>query len=240
MTEDRRKLPMTPGEIVSNYRQAADPKNQIKILADLNVCTPREIEEVLRAEGIDLPATRMAKWTVQEEDQLRRLAAEGKSASEIAKLVGRTHKAVEQKLSKLHISLRNQQPVMKKALLESLPAGKDIVEQALTKGLEDIGDEVKEQAQEIAMLDDVAPITTELKFVRGQDVKQIEVNLEDVVKDFERHHSELEIRRLRDDAVSSTLLTVLFDTLYSTDLNANLETVFARFGIKLLDYLKER
>ena len=223
MTEDRRKLPMTPGEIVANYRQAADPKNQIKILTDLNVCTPREIEEVLRAEGIDLPATRMAKWTVQEEDQLRRLAAEGKSASEIAKLVGRTHKAVEQKLSKLHISLRNQQPVIKETPLESLPTGKDIIE----------------QAQEIAMLDDVAPITTELKFVRGHDVKQIEVNLEDVVKDFERHHSELEIRRLRDDAVSNTLLTVLFDTLYSTDLNANLETVFARFGIKLLDYLRK-
>lgn len=223
MTEDRRKLPMTPGEIVSNYRQAADPKNQIKILADLNVCTPREIEEVLRAEGVDLPATRMVKWTVQEEDQLRRLAAEGKSASEIAKLVGRTHKAVEQKLSKLHISLRNQQPVIKETPLESLPTDKDIIE----------------QAQEIAMLDDVAPITTELKFVRGQDVKQIEVNLEDVVKDFERHHSELEIRRLRDDAVSNTLLTVLFDTLYSTDLNANLETVFARFGIKLLDYLRK-
>ena len=40
--------------------------------------------------------------------------------------------------------------------------------------------------------------------------------------------------------MSDTLLTLLFDTLYSTDLNASLETVFARFGIKLLDYLKER
>ena len=90
------------------------------------------------------------------------------------------------------------------------------------------------------MLDDVAPITTELKFVRGHDVKQIEVNLEDVVKDFKHAQAEGELRRLREDAVSDTLLTLLFDTLYSTDLNASLETVFARFGIKLLDYLKER
>ena len=223
MTENKRTFPWSEDEIVASYRSALDKKAQLKILADLNVCKVQDIRELLIAHGETLPEVRrdlrVLKWTVQEEAQLRQLAAEGKSAAEIAELMGRTKKSIEQKLSKMHISLRRQ-PV----ILEALPTEKDIVE----------------QAQEIAMLDDVAPITTELKFVRGQDVKQIEVNLEDVVKDFERHHSELEIRRLRDDAVSNTLLTVLFDTLYSTDLNANLETVFARFGIKLLDYLKER
>lgn len=223
MTENKRTFPWSEDEIVASYRSALDKKAQLKILADLNVCKVQDIRELLIEHGETLPEVRrdlrVLKWTVQEEAQLRQLAAEGKSAAEIAELMGRTKKSIEQKLSKMHISLRRQ-PV----ILEALPTEKDIVE----------------QAQEIAMLDDVAPITTELKFVRGQDVKQIEVNLEDVVKDFERHHSELEIRRLRDDAVSNTLLTVLFDTLYSTDLNANLETVFARFGIKLLDYLKER
>ena len=228
MTETKRTFPWPEDEIVASYRSALDKKAQIKILADLNVCKVQDIRELLIEHGEDLPEVRrdlrVLKWTVQEETQLRQLAAEGKSAPEIAELMGRTRKSIEQKLSKMHISLRNQQPAIKKAPLESLPTGKDIVE----------------QAQEIAKLGDVAPIKTELKFVRGQDVKQIEVNLEDVVKDFERHLSELEIRRLRDDAVSNTLLTVLFDTLYSTDINANLQTVFARFGIKLLDYLKER
>ena len=205
MTETKRTFPWPEDEIVASYRSALDKKAQIKILADLNVCKVQDIRELLIEHGEDLPEVRrdlrVLKWTVQEETQLRQLAAEGKSAPEIAELMGRTRKSIEQKLSKMHISLR--QPVMKKALLESLPTGKDIIE----------------QAQEIAMLDDVAPI---------------EVNLEDVVKD-----SELEIRRLRDDAVSNTLLTVLFDTLYSTDINANLQTVFAHFGIKLLDYLRK-
>ena len=227
MTETKRTFPWPEDEIVASYRSALDKKAQIKILADLNVCKVQDIRDLLIAHGETLPEVRrdlrVLKWTVQEEAQLRQLAAEGKSAAEIAELMGRTKKSIEQKLSKMHISLRRQ-PTIKEASLESLPTDKDIIE----------------QAQEIAMLDDVAPITTELKLVRGQDVRQIEVNLEDVVKDFERHHSELEIRRLREDAVSDTLLTLLFDTLYSTDLNASLETVFARFGIKLLDYLKER
>lgn len=227
MTETKRNFPWPEDEIVASYRSALAKKAQLKILADLNVCKVQDIRELLIEHGEDLPEVRrdlrVLKWTVQEEDQLRQLAAEGKSAPEIAELMGRTRKSIEQKLSKMHISLRNQQPAIKKAPLESFPTGKDIVE----------------QAQEIAKLDDVAPIKTELKFVRGQDVKQIEVNLEDIVKDFERHLFELEIRRLRDDAVSNTLLTVLFDTLYSTDINANLQTVFARFGIKLLDYLRK-
>ena len=227
MTENKRTFPWPEDEIVASYRSALDKKAQLKILADLNVCKVQDIRELLIEHGEDLPEVRrdlrVLKWTVQEEAQLRQLAAEGKSATEIAELMGRTRKSIEQKLSKMHISLRNQQPAIKKAPLESLPSGKDTVE----------------QAQEIAKLDDVAPIKTELKFVRGQDVKQIEVNLEDVVKDFERHHSELEIRRLREDAVSDTLLTLLFETLYSTDLDASLKTVFARFGIKLLDYLRK-
>lgn len=232
MTESKRTFPWPEDEIVASYRSALDKKAQLKILADLNVCKVQDIRELLIAHGETLPEVRrdlrVLKWTVQEEAQLRQLATEGKSAAEIAELMGRTKKSIEQKLSKMHISLRRQ-PIMQKVLLESLPTEKDIVEKAMTKSLEDLGEEVVEQAQEMAEL-----------AAKEANAATPEVNLEDIIKDFKHAQAEGELRRLREDAVSNTLLTVLFDTLYSTDLNASLETVFARFGIKLLDYLKER
>ena len=220
MTESKRNFPWPEDEIVASYRSALDKKSQLKILADLNVCKVQDIRELLIAHGETLPEV---KWTVQEEAQLRQLAAEVKSATEIAELMGRTKKSIEQKLSKMHISLRRQ-PVM----LEALPTEKDILKEKLTESVDNLDKSLK-QAQEMAEL-----------AAKEANAVTPEVNLEDIIKDFERHHSELEIRRLREDAVSDTLLTLLFDTLYSTDLNASLETVFARFGIKLLDYLKER
>lgn len=138
-------------------------------------------------------------------------------------LMDRTHKAVEQKLSKMHISLRQQS-----VNLEALPTEKDILKEKLTESVDNLDKSLK-QAKKTAEL-------------AAKDANAVtpEVNLEDIIKDFKHAQAEGELRRLREDAVSDTLLTLLFDTLYSTDLNASLETVFARFGIKLLDYLKER
>lgn len=42
-----KKLPMGAKEIVASYRTAKDPKAQIGVLADLNCCSVKEIEEVL-------------------------------------------------------------------------------------------------------------------------------------------------------------------------------------------------
>lgn len=42
-------------EIVRSYRMAADPKKQIKVLAELNACSVKEIRQVLVGEGV-LPA----------------------------------------------------------------------------------------------------------------------------------------------------------------------------------------
>lgn len=53
-TAPRWTLPMTAGEIVASYRQAARPRAQIKVLAELNVCSPERILEVLAAEGVQL------------------------------------------------------------------------------------------------------------------------------------------------------------------------------------------
>ena len=49
-----RELPMTPGEIVASYRQAANKNNQLRVLADLNVCSKDDIIEVLAAQGVEV------------------------------------------------------------------------------------------------------------------------------------------------------------------------------------------
>lgn len=46
-------------EIVRSYRMAADPKKQIKVLAELNACSVKEIRQVLVGEGV-LPRDRGA------------------------------------------------------------------------------------------------------------------------------------------------------------------------------------
>ena len=51
-------LPMSEGEIVASYRQAAKPADQIKVLADLNVCSKEHIEDILREAGEPLPKKR--------------------------------------------------------------------------------------------------------------------------------------------------------------------------------------
>lgn len=53
-----KKLPMGAKEIVASYRTARNPKAQIGVLADLNGCTPKEIEEVLTQLGALKPAER--------------------------------------------------------------------------------------------------------------------------------------------------------------------------------------
>lgn len=47
---------MTKEEIVREYMAAKAPQKQIGILADLNVCSKKEIVEILREAGCELPA----------------------------------------------------------------------------------------------------------------------------------------------------------------------------------------
>lgn len=46
-----RKYPMTVDEIVTSYRQARNQQTQIGVLADLNVCTRKEIKDLLAEAG---------------------------------------------------------------------------------------------------------------------------------------------------------------------------------------------
>lgn len=52
---ETRRLQMSASEILQMYRQAADRKAQIEILAQLNAVTKEEIRAVLRSCGEDVP-----------------------------------------------------------------------------------------------------------------------------------------------------------------------------------------
>ena len=91
---------MTDGEIVTSYRQAKDKREQIGILADLNLMTKEKVCEILRAAGInevgEAKKTRREPpnvWRAEELDSLRRMCAEGRGLGEISASLGRTKHA---------------------------------------------------------------------------------------------------------------------------------------------------
>lgn len=76
---------MTNEEILAEYRGAKSPQKQIAILADENLCTKKEIVEILREAGAELPGyyNRQPKkkaWPLPEtataEDIRKQMAAE--------------------------------------------------------------------------------------------------------------------------------------------------------------------
>ena len=67
---------MTKNEILRDWEGAKDKKTQIQILADLNLCTPEEIKEVLIEMGVDyrrLPREREKKATERPKTQPKEL-----------------------------------------------------------------------------------------------------------------------------------------------------------------------
>lgn len=86
-----KKLPMGAKEIVASYRTAKNPKAQIGVLADLNGCSKKEIEEVLVQLGAMKPAERKKpnprKINV-DADKARELLAQGLTDEEAAASLG--------------------------------------------------------------------------------------------------------------------------------------------------------
>lgn len=114
---------MTDGEIVTFFRQAADPKAEIRILAELNNCSTDEILEALRSRGIKTPRVknydpsrisnydvsgrrsktdatqfRMGKWTDEDTQTIVSMYEDGYGYSEIARKVNRTETAVKARI----------------------------------------------------------------------------------------------------------------------------------------------
>lgn len=72
---------MEPDLIVSDYRQAANKQKQIEILANLNLCSPREIACLLRDHGEVLPS----RWVKQLEKPSKMSEENRKKMSEAQK-----------------------------------------------------------------------------------------------------------------------------------------------------------
>lgn len=91
------RLWMTDEEICRHYRLAADKREAVAILADLNLAKQDEIREVLRRCGVTgVPAVR--KWTLlkpEKEAKVRSLLKDGMSEGEVAKALKLANKTVE-------------------------------------------------------------------------------------------------------------------------------------------------
>lgn len=85
-----RKYPMTVDEIVTSYRQAKNPQLQIGVLADLNVCTRKEIKDLLAEAGVlkATPENKGGRPVTFDTELARRLWSEGLTDTEIAAQLG--------------------------------------------------------------------------------------------------------------------------------------------------------
>ena len=110
-------LSYTDEEICSLYREAANKRSQIKIIAELNSTSIERIKKVLVAHGYDLksspPLDRKRNytisskerliWTPEQVAELIRLHDEKFTNAEIAERMKIRHVAVTNKLVHLHI-----------------------------------------------------------------------------------------------------------------------------------------
>lgn len=85
-----RKYPMTVEEIVTSYRQAKNQQTQIGVLADLNVCTRKEIKDLLAEAGVlkAPPENKGGRPVTFDTELARRLWGEGLTDTEIAVQLG--------------------------------------------------------------------------------------------------------------------------------------------------------
>lgn len=109
---------MTAEEICRDYRLAKNKNRQLRILADLNVCSVRQIYEILAGQGLisgvskkmtkkmtqkkQKGANKMAlQWTEEAINRLIRWREEGLTQLEIAKRLGISKSAVNGKMIRL-------------------------------------------------------------------------------------------------------------------------------------------
>lgn len=119
-------------EIVRSYRTAADPKKQIKVLAELNACSVKEIRRVLVGEGVLPRETEAAKKPKNappkrfDEAVARGLYEEGADDETIARAAGATAHTVAKWRSANGLRKKGRKPRMKKLLnTEPVPTEPD-------------------------------------------------------------------------------------------------------------------
>lgn len=110
----------SPAEIVRSYRMAADPKKQIKVLAELNACSVKEIRRVLVGEGVLPRETEVPEEPKKaarkrfDEETARMLYEEGLDDAAIAKATGMTAHTVAKWRSRNGLRKKVRKPRMKK------------------------------------------------------------------------------------------------------------------------------
>ncbi len=110
----------SPAEIVRSYRMAADPKKQIKVLAELNACSMKEIRQVLVGEGVLPRETEVPEEPKKaarkrfDEETARMLYEEGLDDAAIAKATGMTAHTVAKWRSRNGLRKKVRKPRMKK------------------------------------------------------------------------------------------------------------------------------
>ena len=107
-------MEMDETEILWNYRNAANPKKMIKILAELNACSKKKIREILEKNGAipvkEKPRNRNAQcWTKQEDKILIDGLAAGMNSSQVKELLPkRSVKAIRSRVTVLGMHWRKE------------------------------------------------------------------------------------------------------------------------------------
>ncbi len=97
-------------DICDMYRHAADQKEQIRILAQLNACKENEIRDVLERNGIEPVGPRVVQhrtepykpWTIEEMVQLLYLVANGMTDKKLSEYFKRSETAISNMKSKIN------------------------------------------------------------------------------------------------------------------------------------------
>ena len=125
----------SPAEIVRSYRMAADPKKQIKVLAELNACSVKEIRQVLVGEGVLPRETEVPEEPKKaarkrfDEETARMLYEEGLDDAAIAKATGMTAHTVAKWRSGNGLRKKARKPRMKKQVdVQKIPVVGEAVE----------------------------------------------------------------------------------------------------------------
>lgn len=106
-------MEMDETEILWNYRNAANPKKMIKILAELNDCSKKKIREILEKNGA-IPVkepknTNAQRWTKQEDKILIDGLAAGMNSSQVKELLPkRSVRAIRSRVSVLGMHWRKE------------------------------------------------------------------------------------------------------------------------------------
>lgn len=95
---------MSENQIVTSFREAKHPASQVKILAELNDCSPRTIQMILTKHGHPTPQAAknygMDALTGEQVRVIRRMREDGASYQIISEAVGASKRTVRYILSK--------------------------------------------------------------------------------------------------------------------------------------------